>query len=394
MQRRLKNWIDSYLHFTRYEESPTRFHLWTAVTVLSAAVNRNCWMSRGYYKTFPNLYVLFIGPSGVGKSTSSGIGVEILRETSLSVNIFKDSITSPALLQFMARSKVACNLSDGRLQEKTPVLIYASELGNLLSQRTGVRELTLLLTELFNKQGDHEDTTIIREKIKITKPCVVFFACCFPGWIDEELTSVALRSGFLGRMLTVMETSKRHRKSKIVLSEEDWNVKANLIHDLEFIGALYGEMKFSSKMEKKWDEWYMKQPLEFGQEAGVEIEGFTSRKAQFVQRVAMIHSLAKGDSLEVHREDFESGLQLVLACEGTIKSLGAVNPKHEKFQKVLRNMERLSKTNDAGDVELSTLMQRISWFMDKKQLDECIEQLELEGRIKRVGMRKLKVIDF
>jgi len=393
MQRRLKNWIDSYLHFTRYEESPTRFHLWTAVTVLSAAVNRNCWMSRGYYKTFPNLYVLFIGPSGVGKSTSSGIGVEILRETSLSVNIFKDSITSPALLQFMARSKVACNLSDGRLQEKTPVLIYASELGNLLSQRTGVRELTLLLTELFNKQGDHEDTTIIREKIKITKPCVVFFACCFPGWIDEELTSVALRSGFLGRMLTVMETSKRHRKSKIVLSEDDWKIKTDLLHDLELIGALYGEMKFSLNMEKKWDTWYMKQPLEFGQEAGIEIEGFSSRKAQFVQRVAMLHSLAKGNALEVIEEDFNFGLQLVEGCERSIKTLGAVNPKYDKFQKVLIRIKELSKNNPDGFVDLSTLMRKIAWLMDRKMLEECLEQFELEGRVKRVKLRTYQVLD-
>lgn len=391
MQRRLTNWIDSYLHFTRYEESPTRFHLWTAITIISAAVNRNCWMSRGYYKTFPNLYVLFIGPSGVGKSTSSGIGVEILRETSLKVNIYKDSITSPALMNFMSQSKVVCDLSDGKLQEKTPVLIYASELGNLLSQRTGVRELTLLLTELFNKQGDHEDTTNVRGKIKITKPCVVFFACCFPGWIDEELTSVALRSGFLGRMLTVQESAKRHRKDEIVLSKLDWELRADLIHDLELIGALYGQMEFEKEMKKYWKEWYMKQPLEFGY-SGAGVEGFTSRKAQFVQRVAMIYSLARSDLLEVIKEDFDSAFQLVSACEGTIKTLGAINPKHDKFQKALIYMEKTAKLNAEGDIDLSILMQKISWFMDKKQLDECIEQLELEGRIKRVGIRKLRIM--
>jgi len=393
MQRRLKNWIDSYLHFTRYEESPTRFHLWTAITILSAAVNRNCWMSRGYYKTFPNLYVLFIGPSGVGKSTSSGIGVEILRETSLSINIYKDSITSPALMQFMSQSKVVCDLSDGRLQEKTPVLIYASELGNLLSIRTGVRELTLLLTELFNKQGDHEDTTISRQKIKITKPCVTFFACCFPGWIDEELTSVALRSGFLGRMLTVQESAKRHRKEEIILSEEDWKVRTDLIHDLEIIGALYGEMFFEGQMKQKWKDWYMKQPLEFGQEAGIEVEGFSSRKAQFVQRVAMLHSLARKDSHEVSKEDFDFSLQLVEGCERTIRTLGAVNPKYDKYQKVLIKIRELANTNSEGFVDLSVLMRKVGWLVDKKMLEECLEQLELEGRIKRVKLRTYQVLD-
>ena len=131
MKRVLTNWIDSYVQFTRHDEAPERFHRWTAIMVLSAAVNRNCWMDRGYYKTFPNLYILFVGPSGVGKSSSSGIGVELIRESTLKLNIYKDSITPPALIDFMSRAVINMEV-EGKVIQKTPLLLYASELGNLL----------------------------------------------------------------------------------------------------------------------------------------------------------------------------------------------------------------------------------------------------------------------
>ena len=37
-ERILDNWLSSYLHFTRHEESPEMFHLWTGLCALATAV--------------------------------------------------------------------------------------------------------------------------------------------------------------------------------------------------------------------------------------------------------------------------------------------------------------------------------------------------------------------
>jgi len=381
------------MHYTRHDESPQQFHKWTAYTILAAAVNRNIWMDRGYYKLFPNLYVLFIGPSGVGKSSSSGIGIELLRETTLKVNIYKDFITPPALVEFMSRSSVSTEFQSGGktvLTHKTPLLLYASELGNLLSIRSGIRELTLLLTELFNKQGDHEDTTNKRGTIKIKKPNVTFLGCCFPEWIEEELVSISLRSGFLGRMLVVVGNIKRHRASKINLTPEDLALKKDLIHDLEIIGALYGELQWSPEAQVAWETWYNEQPIDMSTD-GMEIAGFGSRKAQFIQRLAILNAIGRSNNLLVTEDDLKTGITMVRYCENNIRTMGAASEEYKVIQKVRKNLTTFCKRVPKTEIDLSLIMRRVSKWANKRKLEEILEQLALEGFIDIRG-RKIVIL--
>lgn len=397
--RSLPNWIESYLHYTRFHEAQEQFHRWTALTVLSTAVNRNCWMDAGYHKVFPNLYVLFLGPSSVGKSSSSGIGIEMLQETSLKLNIYKDSITSAALLKFMSDSAIKMEI-EGKIVHKTPTLLYASELGNLLSIRTGARELTLLLTELFNKSGDHEDRTNSRGSIKISKPCLNFHGCCFPGWIDEELPSMSLRSGFFGRMLVVKAMGLRHKKGgEIIFTPEDHELRAKLIADLEVIGALYGQMVWSPEARKEWLQWYQSQPTDFSESSDtIEVEGFVGRKAQFIQRLAMLSAIARNDpgpDGEAHRlvvelGDLMNGRALVKQCEEAARSLGAKSHEYRDIEKLKKDLKFLMKKLGTNVIDISTIMRRVSWYMDKKKLGDAVDQLILEQYAELDG-RKLKV---
>jgi hypothetical protein len=387
MDRRLNNFVTKYLHYTRHDESPKNFHLWTAYAILAAAINRNVWMDRGYYKLFPNLYILFLGPSGVGKSSSSGMGIELLRETTLQVNIYKDFITPSALIEFMSKSKKSIEYSVGGrtiITHKTPLLLYASELGNLLSLRSGIRELTLLLTELFNKQGDHEDTTNKRGSIKITKPNVTFFACCFPEWIEEELVSISLRSGFLGRMLVVSETKKRHQAPEIQLTKDDQELKKDLIHDLEIIGAIYGEMQWDTVAKIAWDKWYYAQSTDMAAD-GMEIAGFSARKAQFIQRVAMLTAISRGNDLIVTKEDFIMGKRMVQYCENNIRNMGVVNQGYGDLLRVKRSLTIYCNKVPNSTIELGVLMKRVSKYINKRHLEEILDQLCLEGFVDLKG---------
>lgn len=385
MSRELDNWIDSYLYYTRHDESPEIFHLWTALTVLSVAVNRNCWMSRAYYNCYPNLYVLFVGPSGVGKSSASGIGVELMRETSVCQNVFRDAITPPALLAFMSLpGSVVTYEIDGKFYMKTPLFIFASELGNLLTQRGSVKELTSLLTELFNKQGDHEDTTNVRGVIKIVKPIVTFMGCCPPKWIEEELPTSTLRSGFLGRMLVARADGKRFHNPEPRFTKEDERLRASLQSDLERISSLYGEMVFDDKTHKEWEGWYKKQPLDLTH-LDDEVEGFAARKPQFVQRLSMLLTISKSNERVVRIEEFRRAVEMVEQCQSFNETLAIQDKVSQLCEYVVGIIARHRIRTDRNTISRTELMQLVSRRMNAKMLSEVMDQLVLEGRINTHG---------
>jgi energy-coupling factor transporter ATP-binding protein EcfA2 len=377
--RRLDNWLTSYIKYTRHSEASTSFHVWSALTTLAAAVNRNIWMDWGYYKSYPNLYVLFVGPSGVGKSTSSGIAIQLLRDAQLRVPIYKDFITPQGLVQFMSESKVSveCN---GKISYKTPCLVYASELGTLLTRTAGIQELTLVLTELFNKQGNYEYRTKGSGFIYVENPNVTFWACCFPQWIDEELSSAALRSGFLGRMLVVNNTKRRFWKEGMTLSVDDQMLREDLIHDLQIISSLYGEIKWRPEAKVKWSKWYINQETEYTQGTdNIEVEGFISRRAQFIQRVAMLLAVAQRNELEIDIADFDLAFDLIRDCEHATRGIGQTTVYFTNIQKLKKNLIGLSKLRGDLKLKLRDIMTRVSKFMRKVELEESLEQLVMEG---------------
>ena len=254
-----------------------------------------------------------------------------------------------------------------------------------------MRELTLLLTELFNKQGDHEDTTIKRTNIKIKKPSITFLGCCFPGWIEEELASAALRSGFLGRMLVVSANCKRHLNDDPKLTDKDMQLRQQLLNDLEIVGALYGEMKFSVAAKTMWHNWYHTLPTDFSQMSdNIEVEGFVARKAQFVQRLSMLSSISRGNSLEVHTEDILYARKLVDECEACSRGLGLKSPDFQVMERLKLVLVNMAKRRNTNELPIKDIMDRVSRYLNKRQLEEKVEQLILEDFVSYEN-RKLKL---
>ena len=394
-QRRLKNWIKSYIHFTRNHLAEEQFHTFTALAVLSISVNKNAWMDAGHYKTYPNLFILFIGPSSVGKSTSSGIGISLLRDAKLQhINIFTDFITSAGLVEFMSLSTCTMEIA-GKIIHKTPVMIYASEIGTLINTRSNIQELTLIITELFNKTGDFENRTKGGGKTVIKGPNLTFFACCFPEWIDEELKSIALRSGFLGRMLLV-KSSKRRFKGMKALTPEDNTLRADLIHDLQIIANSSnmeeGRMTWTKDAERAWESWTDTLPLDLTSDDTIEVQGFIGRKAQYVQRIAMLSSLSKSSNFIVTIDDFNFGMEMVSICEENARGL-KIQPGHVQRVDRIRNVIlKLQKKKKSDIIPKREIMPYVFRQMKSEEVDEGIRMLCSLGFCELVGA-KVKVLD-
>jgi Protein of unknown function (DUF3987) len=67
-QRKLHNWITSFVELTESIASPRIFRQWAAIGILSGAMERRLWVHTKGSNLYPNLYTILVGPPGVGKS--------------------------------------------------------------------------------------------------------------------------------------------------------------------------------------------------------------------------------------------------------------------------------------------------------------------------------------
>lgn len=71
--------IKKYLRYIDNTESPRLMHVWSALSGISAAMGRRCWLEMGPERVFPNMFVILTGPPAVRKSTAFRIMTKLLR---------------------------------------------------------------------------------------------------------------------------------------------------------------------------------------------------------------------------------------------------------------------------------------------------------------------------
>src|SRR5215207_10197519 len=67
--RRLPNWIDSFIEYTSDHQSPLIFRKWAAISAVAGALEQRVWVNPfGPKPVYPNMYIVLVGPPGVGKT--------------------------------------------------------------------------------------------------------------------------------------------------------------------------------------------------------------------------------------------------------------------------------------------------------------------------------------
>ena len=98
MTRHLDDWLEGYVKFTSNSEPPELFHIWTALSVLAASLQRKCSLPWGTLTFYPNLYVVLIAPSGKArKGTAMGPGMDLLED--LGIKMAAESTTRESLIR-------------------------------------------------------------------------------------------------------------------------------------------------------------------------------------------------------------------------------------------------------------------------------------------------------
>ena|SRR5271156_487862 len=308
MTRRLKrSWLESYLHWIAdATESPTRFHFWSAASVIGASLKRGVWVERKTFKIYPNMYTVLVGRPGVGKGAAIKPALSLLKEAG-TANMLSDRITMEYVLEKLSKGFPSTSVNpltnNLKIGMDASVLIVSDELSVFI---TASQFSITALTNLWDAgDGVYGYGTRGKGEFNITSPCVSLLGGSAPEWLCKSIPSDAVGGGFTRRVNFVLANKK---DKKIAWpSMNGLKTRTDLIEDLREISQLKGEYTIAQNARQSFEDIYNAcEPNEFDDEATA---GYKISRWANALKLAMVISASRGDDLLISREDWATAVQ-------------------------------------------------------------------------------------
>lgn len=312
--RRLGSWIDTYIDYTEILPSPPLFRKWVAISFVAAAVERKVWVRTMGSDLYPNLYMVLVGPPGIGKGVAIHPAEKILREVP-EIHVGPSDLTAASLIDALNESiRRVIQLNAGQpYVEFNSLTVISRELGVLIP----AWETTLmnLLTDVYDGFTIDQKRRGKDLRIKIPNPQINLLGACTPSYLNEVLPPGAWDQGFLSRTILVYSGDKTPRDP----FAEDANlalttrVHADLLHDLKTIALEFGQMSFTSPAASAIKAWIKggQQPAPTHQK----LQYYNSRRLAHLLKLCMVSSISRSGQKVIGLEHYSEALNWLMEAE-------------------------------------------------------------------------------
>lgn len=386
-----QSWIDTYMNYTKIQESPKSFHKWTALATLSACIGRNVWLPRIKYTIFPNLYVIIIAESArCRKSVALGIGNRLLKTMAKPPMIFAQKITVEALIEAL-RGTAKQGYCSG--------LIFSSELSVFLGVDAIKKGIIPALTDLYDSPNEWVYHTRGRGEEKLRNVTLCMLGATTRDAIKDALPKGSVAGGFTSRIIFVYErdpahsrlfSSEVHEENDLEESEEENKIKSNLVQDLDYIAfRVRGKLSLTRAARECAWTWY-KEANSITRDARQ--DGYYGRKHDTMFKIAALLSISAGDSLKIEENHIIEALELLGEIE---KNLGWITLSVEASQTgdiTAKLYELIKKQPGIPHSELLKLCWRFANAVELgASLDTLVQSQEVQCYLDEHNIRKYKI---
>jgi len=377
--RRLDNWLTSFAEWALPRtDAPESFVFWAGVYTLAAALRRQVWIPRehlGSWECFPHLYVMFVGPPGMRKTTSMMSFAHPLLQQVGGLTDGPTFFTKEALVQRLINSP------------DSSIYLMVGEFADLI-QKNKAGEMYDFLTSMYDSREVLEVSTMMHGLQTAARPCLNMFAATTPAWIAENMSAGVIGGGFASRMVFVYEEKLRSPKlifTKLVKEMNESKMAEDLLHDLMIISNMAGEFGFADGMEEYLNAWvqtHADNPF-----SDTRLAGYHSRKPMMALKLAMIHSVATKNELILGEKDFEFGLHSLGTTEKNLsKVFGGIGKNEFIFDMASIVGYVIQEGRVSHDMVLSTFRSVATPIKLNELISGCVAMGDIEVDIGKDGM--------
>jgi len=381
----MPNWIDQILAITDEVETPRSYIRWAAMAAISAVVKKNVYFSRqGYWRIYPNLFIMLVGPSGITKSYATSSIAKALVKAVGNIKIIDGQNSIEGILQELATGRTN---EKGEIDKPAHAFIVANEFTNLILDNP---QAFSLLTELYDACYNLEWTKRLKSGTIVLKdPAITMIVATNKAHFDDKLQTKDIEGGFIGRFIVVNER-KLHRINSLV---EEGGIGLDipvLSERLREIAKIKGEFKFASKAAKEhFKDWYK----DFRSNTQEDETGMYRRIPDSVFKVAMINSLAEKDELTLNLSEIENAIETCLGIVTNIKNITAGSGSSPDSGKMMKFMQCLINAPEYR-VEHGQMLRKNYTHFDMYDLGKIAETLQQANviKIESAGPKKYYVM--
>lgn len=293
--------LHHYLRLARFMEAPYSYVVASCLSSISCLLRRNAWFDIDESGVIlPNVSVLLIGPTGIGKDTAINMGYRrILKEFMPGHRI--TGITSEAIAGNLF------GISERFGEDPACGYILANEMKQLFGGKDYQGGIIELLTHILSDLDEYVHGTK-HKPLVIPHPTVVLQAGSTEEWF-HKLPDGALEGGFVPRCLIIYEPRQRAMipMPRDYMDYEDRRMKVEALRlfweGIDRLMELYEkprEVYFDSDAKEYYSNWYCNRYKLLGPFA----QGYAHRSRGHVVRLAMLMAATRSKST-IERLDVE-----------------------------------------------------------------------------------------
>lgn len=376
------SWLDDILSEIQDVETPQSWLYWSLLTSISAAVGNNYYLRalKGNIIYRPNLYVILLGESGLGKAYGINLAKQLVTAAN-STRVIAGRSSIQAIVSELSKQK-------SRPDGLPPILDSRGFIvnGELSSAIIADVDALSILTDLYDGVVHEEwvNSLKLSGKETLKNPYITALFGTAPAGFYESIPQANIEGGYIGRNLIIYE-EKRSRNLDLLDDDEGITdkIKDHLIPTYSpYLKKLYetkGRLIPTASARSFYNEWRCK----WRSQQQHDKTGFLNRVPDHTLKVAMLICLSRYDNAGfINEPDIEEAITKVtgLIYSNKLTSVGkGLDPGGQQSQMVLNILLRA----DNNELSRKRLLSQGHGNFDSFQLDKIVETLSEMGWLEK-----------